>query len=339
MALVAFPGVRQTTLNAVNIETAFGAGSEFSLILGPRGVPSITWQVVYSETPSSCTIDLEGSLDGTNWFVIDTTTSISGALRTIEGSYRFIRANNSATGAGNAGKTVTVTFIYTCRVGISTLERDGIDQYLLEHDCWNTIQPLSALAISSGTQTFVTGLLNHPGVLTLKSSSSANSGVAFGNANAATSSIRIQGGEEFTTIFRLDRLTDVTFNLGFHDKTSASGPVDAVCLSVAPTTGVATGQAISNSSATNTASTYTLALSTWYRLVIKVNDDATAATFYLYDSATESLVWTDSVASNLPTDAGSELGCLITCIHSGSSALDLISVDYYRLRYNGSLNR
>lgn len=106
------PARSEESLSAVSLASAFGAGSEFSLVLPTQGTPYITWQTVFSAAPDSVTVNLEASLDGTNWFVVDSSTAVAGEIRSLTGSYRFLRANNSAV-ANGAGKTLTVTLVYT----------------------------------------------------------------------------------------------------------------------------------------------------------------------------------------------------------------------------------
>lgn len=104
-------GVATTSIDAANLTSAFGAGSEFALYLGQNQVPHVTWQTAFSTAPSTVTVLLQASLDGLNWFTIDTSTNTAGEIRTISGSFPFVRINNSVV-TGGAGKTLTASFVY-----------------------------------------------------------------------------------------------------------------------------------------------------------------------------------------------------------------------------------
>lgn len=106
------PGSIVSSISAGSLASAIGAGTEYALLLGPKGTPVITWQTVYSAAPSTVTVLLEGSLDGSNWVTLSTSTVASGESKTVTGSYKFIRANNSAV-TGGTGKTLTVNIVYT----------------------------------------------------------------------------------------------------------------------------------------------------------------------------------------------------------------------------------
>ncbi len=115
----ASPTQLATSLDAVSLSSAFGAGSEFALILPVQGTPFVTWQTVYSAAPSTVTVLLQSSLDGSSWSTIDTSTNTAGEIRTVSGSFAFLRINNSAV-TGGAGKTLTATFIYTNRITVGS---------------------------------------------------------------------------------------------------------------------------------------------------------------------------------------------------------------------------
>ena len=98
-----------TTLLAA--ATATGAGSAFANAISPTaGVLSdFTWAVVVTGSPSGISITLEGSLDTTNWAVLDTSTNTAGEVRGITGKpVTFLRAN-LGTLTGGTAPTVTVS--------------------------------------------------------------------------------------------------------------------------------------------------------------------------------------------------------------------------------------
>lgn len=100
-------GSRAVSLAAV---TGVGAGDEFGLLPFFGGtIPSTySWDVIITGGPASISVTLEGSLDGVNWFVLDTSTSTSNALRhVVDKPVRYLRAN-LGTLTGGAAPTVSV---------------------------------------------------------------------------------------------------------------------------------------------------------------------------------------------------------------------------------------
>jgi len=104
-------GVPITLFDAVDLNSAPGASTAYEIPLW-KSVPSISWQTVLSAAPDAITIALEVSLDGTNWFALDTSTAINGEVRTVTGSYKYIRANISSVTTGT-GKTITIYLVYS----------------------------------------------------------------------------------------------------------------------------------------------------------------------------------------------------------------------------------
>jgi hypothetical protein len=73
-----------------NIAIANGAGSAFAL---PSVATQITWQTVVVTPPGAIQVDIQTSLDGTNWDSVDSSTNVNGESRTFNTSAVFIRAN------------------------------------------------------------------------------------------------------------------------------------------------------------------------------------------------------------------------------------------------------
>lgn len=71
-------GVPVTLLNAI---TVTGAGSAFAL---PARACVLAWQLSYDVNPSAIDIDLEISMDGLSWTVLDTSTAVGGEFRDID---------------------------------------------------------------------------------------------------------------------------------------------------------------------------------------------------------------------------------------------------------------
>lgn len=92
--------------------SATGAGTTFGNALTPGGAgvfQNFTWQTVTTGGPSGVSVTLEGSLDGTNWVTLDTSTSTGGEIRGVSGKpVTFLRAN-VGTLTGGIAPTVSVT--------------------------------------------------------------------------------------------------------------------------------------------------------------------------------------------------------------------------------------
>jgi hypothetical protein len=108
MALTAYErGTRGVSLAAV-IST--GAGDEFALAPYFLGVlPSVfAFDILITGSPSGVTVLLEGSLDGTNWFTMETVAGTSDSLNfSVDKPVRFVRANLTVL-TGGSSPTVAV---------------------------------------------------------------------------------------------------------------------------------------------------------------------------------------------------------------------------------------
>lgn len=149
-------GLQSISLDAVSLAAPAGIGSEFALIIPNHGTPSIAWQIVFSAPVGSITVLLEASLDGTNWFAIDTSTSITGEIRVVSGSYRFLRINNSAVTVG-AGITITASFVYsnTTFAGINTTSES-----FLHETGWILLSNAQVLALNTSPVEVVPAVAN-----------------------------------------------------------------------------------------------------------------------------------------------------------------------------------
>lgn len=91
--------------------TATGAGSSWSVPESDwRGVfEDFGWQVVVAGTFSALSVTLEGSIDGTNWTTLDTSTATGGEYRAVvQHPVQFIRAN---VGTFTGGTSVTILLV------------------------------------------------------------------------------------------------------------------------------------------------------------------------------------------------------------------------------------
>lgn len=70
----------------------------------------MTWEIVVAGVLANQTTNLEGSIDGTNFYVLDTSTTITAEMRHVAFKpILYVRGNCTIVGAG--GGTVTVRFI------------------------------------------------------------------------------------------------------------------------------------------------------------------------------------------------------------------------------------
>lgn len=97
-------------LNAV---AATGASDVYVVPQNEARLPrAIAWCTVFSGTPSAITAKIQGSLDNSNWFDLDTSTSTSGELRfIIDKPVKFVRANITSYTVN--GSTATVQLMFT----------------------------------------------------------------------------------------------------------------------------------------------------------------------------------------------------------------------------------
>ena len=100
-------GSRSVSLAAV---TGPVVGDVFGFVpfLGGSLPGIFAWDTIVTGSPATVSVTLEGSLDGTNWFVLATNTSTSNALsHVVDKPVRFIRAQ-LGTLTGGSSPTISV---------------------------------------------------------------------------------------------------------------------------------------------------------------------------------------------------------------------------------------
>jgi hypothetical protein len=191
---------------------------------------------------------------------------------------------------------------------------------------------------NSGTDSAESGEPNHPGICAIYSSTSANSG---GMILVSSTAFLLAGGETTDLAFQLHTIAGTTLFFGYHDKIGGGGIVDGVYIQVSQVGGVdgtAQGLCTSNGASSTTASSTVLAVDTWYRARVTLNADATLATFAIYSEA-GALIWSDTLAANIPTAAGRETGHGIFVDNSGTAALLLARIDFMSVACTRTLVR
>lgn len=102
--------VRSIMSKLLDAVTATGAGAAFSVPEKPTGgqFGAFTWQIIITGAPTSITVNLEGSLDGTNWFQLDTYTGSANAMQHVVNKPVAYLRGNLVTLTGGSSPTVTV---------------------------------------------------------------------------------------------------------------------------------------------------------------------------------------------------------------------------------------
>lgn len=334
-ALTAQPSLRETLIPATDLASAIGTGTEYALLLSPSSVPVIGWQTIFTDgNPASITVTLEGSEDGLTWATIDTSTSTTGEIRTLTGVYRFVRANNSAVSTGT-GITLTVYFSYSHVTRLSATRFNTLTRPVIECEFLGTSPngPIGGVNIAGGSSLGTAAAVNHPGILVEKAGAGGNSGHAWGTTSTA---ILISGGESCIAIFQMVTTSGVVGYIGFEDTFTAAAPTDSVCFKINETT--LSGQCSAGGSTTGTGTTYTITTGVWYNAQISINAGATLATFALFN-ATGTLLWSDTIALNIPTLAGQDTGLGSAFIKTSAGAADLVKLDYLAAMFNTALVR
>ena len=207
--------------------------------------------------------------------------------------------------------------------------RDNIvwAQEFLSAQSSNAYVPFLSTAVASGTINSQSAVVqNHPGIIRLRCSTSANSGAIMATANNA---IYLGANMLAESIFNIPTLlidgANTVVRFGLHDASSgALTPTDGVYIEI--TAGVASG--ICRNAGTQTASgtTLTLTAATWYRATVTTSANNDSATFTIYSEAGATL-WQETVSTNYPVnkDVGAEfLGFAVTPL----AAADVVLIDY-----------
>lgn len=197
-------------------------------------------------------------------------------------------------------------------------------------------------AISSGTNsTAVSGTISnadHPGVLLLRSSTTANSGYYYLTSSASNNALMVlKGGEQYDEVFRTTTsFTNTTVRFGYPNTTSSTIPLDGVWMEY-----IGNGQIVGrtgNAGAYSTTTTIvTLAADTWYHGRITVSNDRGTITYQVYNEA-GTLLGSQTITTTIPAaDRQFRSGLIAT--NSGTTATDLIYVDFQRHKNNQKLQR
>ena len=101
------------TQRSVSAATGTGEGDDFAI--ASPGRVDIGWNIIVGGTGawSALTVLLEGSIDGTNWTTLDTSTSTStvGERDVVAVTPQYIRANVSVATVSSGTPTVSVDIL------------------------------------------------------------------------------------------------------------------------------------------------------------------------------------------------------------------------------------
>jgi hypothetical protein len=199
----------------------------------------------------------------------------------------------------------------------------------------------STTAVASGTAAYVNELTDHPGYMTITSSTTTNSG-SYSYYLASTTLHTFKGGETYECIFqpKVASNTNTTIRMGFMDATTSTDAVDGAYIEIPAGSFAAVGKTANNSTRTTSTTIATLAVNTWYRAEILVNRAASSITFTIYDENGVSL-GSQTNSANIPTGAGRAFGTGFIATNVGTTATLLAWLDYQacQLGTNKALNR
>ena len=184
---------------------------------------------------------------------------------------------------------------------------------------------VATFTVGINTATQAANLANHPGVLSFTSSTTANSGAQY-TWGAATAGVTLKGGEVAEFIFFPINFATSTYRFGIHDASTSADAVDGVYFEMS-TSGVLTGKASNNSVRTTSAAIATLTAATWYHARLKLNANATAVTFTVYNQTGAVVGTPQTVTTNIPTAVGRDALPRFIVTNSGVTATLLAQLD------------
>lgn len=203
------------------------------------------------------------------------------------------------------------------------------NRVLIEDDFDNTTDGYRGFnsTTSGGTTSTGTGEQNHPGIVTLSTSSSATGRAVI---HTAVTAYRLGGGvAKVAVIFKTpgalsDGTETYTIRLGLGDSVSAEH-TDGAFLRYTHSANSGKFEFVTRANDTETATDtgVTVAASTWYRLEIDINAAGTSASCTIDGTAA------GTNTTNIPTAAGRELGFIPgSIIKSAGTSARTLSLDY-----------
>lgn len=182
--------------------------------------------------------------------------------------------------------------------------------------------PWTGGTLNGGSSSAFDSVEKHYGIERLASNESANSGYRY----YLYSTIKLFGREKTTVCFKTpDVITaSAIIKFGFLSDVSGAEPVNQTCIRI---TGSNLAGITSKTGANSaTESSYIITPATWYRTVIEVNADATLITFTLYADDSNTLLWTDTSSTNIPTTV---MYHAVIAFNTGNVTIFLCLIDYF----------
>jgi len=158
------------------------------------------------------------------------------------------------------------------------------------------ISPFSSAAIASGTMVVAAGNVDHPGVISLRSTTGNNSGYYIATTSVA---FIVGGSEKITFIFKATNGAsgNSRWRAGWQDGVAVSDPSNGIWLYFDQGAGTIAGKAQNGGGGVQTTATaYTYADATWYRGEIVINAAKDTITYTIYSAAGASL-WTSTLTT------------------------------------------
>jgi hypothetical protein len=197
--------------------------------------------------------------------------------------------------------------------------------------------PWNGIALNTGTLSSAgfNDVKNHPGIVIINSSTSANSGYRLiTDANA----FLLDGVCISEAIFKM-RNSLCNVRIGFYDEnTLTTNNTDGAWITI-DSLALYGKTSTSTTDQSTTSSSTTLELNKWYRSKIITNNDATQVDYYIYDSVGVQ-IWHDSLTTNIPNSGTDVFGNNIVAINkTATTAAQLIYVDYVAVQIRRKLIR
>lgn len=194
-----------------------------------------------------------------------------------------------------------------------------------------SMDPFLGAAVSAGTLAAANAgavTKDRPGVVKLRCGTTANGGYKI---QTDPVSLLLGGGEQFDAVWSVVTLTALTMRLGLHDSVTSADAVDGVYFEIAAG-GALVAKSSNNSTRTTAGTSFTVVAGTWYRSRVSLNAAGTAVSFKVWDLATQTIVYQPAdITTNIPTASGREVGAGIVATNSGTTATDLVHLDYMAL--------
>jgi len=199
--------------------------------------------------------------------------------------------------------------------------------------------PFTGNSYITATATYLPSEMNHNGIVRLATGATANSLYYFlGAYGPSADGVAISGGEAFETVFRVVSTNGLRISFGFHDNsTVAYAGTDVVSIRTGRNSGewnVLEGVCRFNSTETATSTSYSIQTNVWYIASGYIATNLSTANFSLRLFSDNSVLWTNSVSTNIP-NGNTRLTAGLFGASSTNGSTTLIDLDSIYLRLRG----